>query len=85
MKGVSEFRDEQPVDEPARQADQETGCDPYRYAHLLVRELVVPHLLRGARERHHGLGGDHAGEDQYRPDRQVDPGSDDHKRDPHGQ
>src|SRR5215217_183852 len=80
-----EFRDEQPVDEPARQADQETGCDPHRYAHLLVRELIAPHLLGCARERNHGLGGDDAGEDQYRTDRQVDSSSDDYKRDSYGQ
>src|ERR687889_2465482 len=80
-----ELRDEQTVDEPARQADQESDCDSHRYAHLLVREVIAPHLLGCTRERNHGLGGDHAGEDQYRTDRQVDSSSDDYKRLPHGQ
>jgi hypothetical protein len=36
-------------------------------------------LLVRSGERHHGLRGDHAGEHQYRPDRQVDAAAYDHK------
>ena len=34
-----------------------------------------------AAHRVHGLGGDDAGEDEHRADREVDPGGDDHERD----